>query len=88
MSKLFVTSFTEGSNLKWGLFYLDYKNEQQILKSEWKPVAFDTEEEAFSKLTAIEAEHHREENAPAGRHLRACMQVLRRGSHRNVQGRR
>ena len=65
MSKLFVTSFIEGSNLKWGLFYLDNKNEQQILKSEWKPATFETEEEALSKLNEIEAEHHREENATA-----------------------
>ena len=63
MSKIFISSFKEEENTRWGLFYTDDKNEPQPFKEDWNHVVFDTEEAALAKLNAIEAEHERENTA-------------------------
>lgn len=60
MSKIFVSSFDADGTIKYGIF--DGRN-NEIYHEDFKPVVFDTEEEAKAKLSAYEAEREREDKA-------------------------
>ncbi len=61
--RLYISSFDKDGNTKWGLFYLDTRRREQLLYEDWNPVVFDREEDAKTKLDAIEKEHDREAEA-------------------------
>lgn len=63
MSKVFVSEYVENGITKWGLFYEDSKGVMQHLTEGFKPLAFDTENEAREKLDSIEAERRSEDSA-------------------------
>ena len=65
MAKLFVSTFKDDGIQKWGLFYEDTKGITQHLTEDFKPVAFDTEDQAKAKLELVEAERRSEDNAIA-----------------------
>ena len=62
MANVFVESFKDGDKNAWGLFYFD-KDEKIPLKENWKHLAYDSEEDAVSKLKQIELEYVREQAA-------------------------
>lgn len=62
MSKLYISSFEENRIIRWGLFYEDAKGVQHLTE-DFKPVTYDTEEQAKSKLAVIEAERQSEDSA-------------------------
>ena len=62
MTNLYISSYTDGSNKRWGLFYEDEKGVQQLTE-DFKPVAFDTEDQAKAKLEQLEAERLGEDSA-------------------------
>ena len=65
MSELKVSSFSDNGIQKWGLFYEDTRGITQHLTLDFKPVAFDTEDQAKAKLELLEAERRSEDNAIA-----------------------
>ena len=66
MSKLKVASFSVNGIQKWGLFYEDTKGITQHLTEDFKPVAFDTEDQAKAKLELVEAERRSEDKLTEG----------------------
>ncbi len=62
MSELYVSSYKDDGITKWGLFYEDEKGLQHLTE-DFNPVAFDTEDQAKTKLAAIEAERQSEDSA-------------------------
>ncbi|MCR5234079.1 MAG: hypothetical protein K6E53_09250 [Lachnospiraceae bacterium] len=65
MSKLRVSSFSDSRIQKWGLFYEDTRGITQHLTEDFKPVVFDSEEQAKAKLELMETEKRSEDNAIA-----------------------
>ena len=64
MSALYVSQFTDNGIERWGLFY---ESDQDIrhLTEDFKPVSFDSKEEADKKLRCMEEERRREDMAAA-----------------------
>lgn len=62
MSKLYISSFEENRIIRWGLFYEDAKGVQHLTE-DFKPLTFDTEDQAKFKLEVIETERQSEESA-------------------------
>lgn len=62
MSKVYVSEYDDNGAAKFAL-YAEYGDKTELLQEDWKPVIFDSEEEAKSKLEAIEAEKAREDTA-------------------------
>lgn len=62
MSRLYVSSIEENYTKKWGLFYEDEKGVHH-LKEDFIPIVFDTEDQAESKLSELEAERNSEDFA-------------------------
>ncbi len=62
MTKLYISSYKDGLNNRWGLFYEDEKGIQQLTE-DFKPVMFDTEDQAKAKLEEMEAERLSEDSA-------------------------
>lgn len=65
MFKVYVSACEDNGITKWGLFYEDKKDHKQHLTEDFKPLIFDTESEAKTKLDAIEAERRSEDSAEA-----------------------
>ena len=63
MSKLKVSSFSDNGIQKWSLFYENTKGITQHLTEDFKQLAFDTEEQAKTKLEMMEAEKRSEDAA-------------------------
>ena len=59
MSRLFISPFEDDGIRKWGLFYEDVKGTQHLTE-DFKPVAFDMEDQAKAKLEMMEAERKSE----------------------------
>ena len=59
MSKLFVSQYDNNGMDNWGLFYEDERGRNHLTE-DFKPLVYDTEEEALNKLETFEAERHRE----------------------------
>lgn len=55
MTKLYISSYIDGANNRWGLFYEDEKGVQQLTE-DFKPLVFETEDQAKAKLEAMETE--------------------------------
>ena len=62
MTKLYISPYLDGACNRWGLFYGDEKD-VQLLKEDFKPVVFDTEDQAKAKLEAMEIERLSEKSA-------------------------
>ncbi len=60
MSKIYVSSFEDNGITKYGIY--DGRN-NEIYYEDFKPVVFDTEEEAKAKLSDYEAEREHEDKA-------------------------
>ena len=61
MTKLYVSVYAEDRG-KFAI-YDDRNNSHNVYGENWKPLIFDSEEEAQAKLAMLEAERSREENA-------------------------
>jgi hypothetical protein len=57
MTRLIVSTYDDNGTAKFGLFYDDSRD---LYQEDWKPVLFDSEDEAKKKLTALESERYRE----------------------------
>ena len=64
MSKVYTASFDENGITRWGLFY-DDNGQIRHLSEDFRPLIFNTEEEAESKLASIESERRSEDSASA-----------------------
>lgn len=62
MTNLYVSSYLDNDNGRWGLFYEDEKGIHQLTE-DFKPVAFDTEDQAKEKLNVLELEKDSENSA-------------------------
>ena len=62
MSRLITSSFEENGVMKYGLFE-EGGGSDTPYSLDWKPLAFDTEEEAEARLAALAAERAREDAA-------------------------
>ena len=60
MTKLVISTHDDNGSVRYGLFYGE---DGDVYKEDWKPVLFDTEEEAKQKLSMLEAERKREDEA-------------------------
>lgn len=65
MPDLYVSSTESCGKILYGLFYSDEKGIKQSLVEDFKPVLFETMEEAQAKLDAMTAERQREDSAIA-----------------------
>ncbi len=63
MSKVFISEFVENGIAKWGLFYENGKGVRHHLTEDFKPLVFDTENDAQEKLGSIEEERRSEDSA-------------------------
>ena len=63
MSRVFILEFEENGKAKWGLFYENVKRVRHNLTEDFKPLVFDTENEAQEKLSFIEEERRSEDSA-------------------------
>ena len=63
MAKLYVSTYEDGGEEKWALFYEDTWGIKQHLTEDFKPVVFDTEEHAKTKLEMMEVEKRSEDAA-------------------------
>lgn len=61
--KVFVSEIIEKRKQRWGLFYVDNSGDRKILTEDFKQLVFNTKAEAATKLEAIEAERHSEDEA-------------------------
>ena len=62
MPKVYVSEYDDNGVARFAL-YADNGDKSELLQEDWKPVLFDTEEEAATKLADIEAEKAREDTA-------------------------
>ena len=62
MSKIYIKPIETNGNSKWGLFFEDTKG-IQLLEEDFKPLLFDSEDQAKAKLSSMEAERVSEESA-------------------------
>ena len=62
MPKVYVSEYDDNGVGKYAL-YAEYGDKTELLKEDWKPVIYDSEEEASKKLAEIEAEKEREDAA-------------------------
>ncbi len=60
MTKLIISTQDDNGLVKYGLLYDDSGDPY---KEEWKPVLFETQEEAEKKLAVLESERAREDDA-------------------------
>lgn len=64
MSKIYILCFENNGITKWGLFY-DDENGRNHLEEDFKPLSFDTRQEAEAKLFEYEKERQSEDLAIA-----------------------
>ena len=62
MAKVYVSEYDDNGVERFAL-YAEYGNKTELLQEDWKPVVFDSEEEASKKLAEIESEKEREDTA-------------------------
>lgn len=62
MPKVYVSEYDDNGVERFAL-YAEYGNKTELLQEDWKPVVFDSEEEASKKLAEIESEKEREDTA-------------------------
>ena len=62
MSMVFVSTFDDNGSEKYALCY-DKNNPSCVLTENWKPLLFESEDEAKARLLCIENEKKRESNA-------------------------
>ena len=63
MSNLYISTFIDCGAVRYGLFYDNPDGSRVPHKENWQDVSFDTEKEAKAKLSSIESERFREDNA-------------------------
>ncbi len=62
-SKVYVSACDVNGTTQWGLFYEDNNGDKKALTEDFRPVVFNTEADAKTKLKAIEAERESENAA-------------------------
>ena len=60
MAKMIISTYDDNGTIRYGLFY---GVDGDVYKEDWKPVLFETEEEAKQKLSMLETERTREDEA-------------------------
>ena len=60
MTKLVISTYDDNESVRYGIFYGE---DGDFYKEDWKPVLFETEEEAEQKLSMLETERTREDEA-------------------------